>query len=149
MAIKMVQFIPRYVAEAIEGYPDRALISVYSIKDTIPVHKAGWYEILQLRFNDVDALNPERPELELFNHDHAKMIIGKILNWNEKDEIERLIVHCHAGVSRSAAIAKFAADMLRLDNFNHKYPLYNKLVYRVLMNEYMDQSDPINRKYYV
>lgn len=43
-----------------------------------------------------------------------------ILALRPMSQIETLIVHCHAGKSRSAAVAKFAAEMFDLP-FDHAY----------------------------
>jgi predicted protein tyrosine phosphatase len=43
-----------------------------------------------------------------------------------------IVVHCHAGISRSGAVAKWIAEQYKLD-FNQDYQLFNKHVYRQLV----------------
>jgi len=47
--------------------------------------------------------------------------------------INELIVHCHAGRRRSAAVAKFASERFNAE-FDHSYSEYNRIVY-ALLNE--------------
>jgi protein-tyrosine phosphatase len=46
--------------------------------------------------------------------------------------VEGIMVHCKAGISRSAAVAKYIADKYKLP-FNHSYDRYNKQVYGMLI----------------
>lgn len=48
--------------------------------------------------------------------------------------VRELIVHCHAGQRRSAAVAKFADETLAAEGFDHDYEGYNKTVYALLKN---------------
>jgi len=45
--------------------------------------------------------------------------------------VEGIMVHCKAGISRSAAVAKWIAEIYQLP-FNHAYDYYNKHVYKML-----------------
>lgn len=47
--------------------------------------------------------------------------------------ITELVVHCHAGQRRSAAVAKFASEMFGA-SFDHRYEGYNRTVYALLKN---------------
>jgi predicted protein tyrosine phosphatase len=47
------------------------------------------------------------------------------------DKIDTLVIHCHAGISRSSAVAKWAAEKYGL-YFPDKYCLYNKHIYKIL-----------------
>lgn len=48
--------------------------------------------------------------------------------------VQELIVHCHAGQRRSAAVAKFAGETLAAEGFDHGYKGYNQTVYALLKN---------------
>lgn len=51
----------------------------------------------------------------------------------KKNEGKTFLVHCFAGVSRSAAVAKFINDYYDLnDHVCNSYKIYNKLVYNKL-----------------
>lgn len=56
-----------------------------------------------------------------------------ILGLRSMPQIETLIVHCHAGKSRSATVAKFAAELFSLP-FDRAYDGYNTTVYELLHN---------------
>lgn len=101
------------------------IISIYSWPDPPLIHennfdkisKLGCHKYLSLDFGD---LTPERikelskvcpssaEHLVLFNKEHATKII-KFIEELQSDPIEAdLIVHCHAGISRSGAVGLFA-----------------------------------------
>jgi predicted protein tyrosine phosphatase len=82
----------------------------------------GLKDILQLRFDDLDGEifekilakykargdDIDREKFIWFNDDHAEAII----EFAERHrDIDRMIVHCHAGVSRSAACGCFCSEM--------------------------------------
>lgn len=98
--------------------------------------REGWGDVLRLKFDDIDTemTSKEAQHYRLFEGDDAV----NVLNWLEENEdiIEQVIVHCAAGISRSAAVAKFIAEHYKIKNFNHQYTLYNKHVYRVLREAY-------------
>lgn len=82
----------------------------------------GLKDILQLRFDDLDGEifekilakykargdDIDREKFIWFSDDHAEAII----EFAERHKnIDRMIVHCHAGVSRSSACATFCSEM--------------------------------------
>jgi predicted protein tyrosine phosphatase len=46
--------------------------------------------------------------------------------------IDTILVHCEAGVSRSAAVAKWLNEVYKTNDFPILYNIYNPLVYRIL-----------------
>ena len=134
--IKKVIFISQNEACKLTGWTTYGIISITcSGAQQAPLGTA-WGSILRLEFDDIDTqkTSSEGKHYQLFEGDDA----GKILNWLKENEttIEVVVVHCAAGISRSAAVAKFIAELYRIKHFNHQYTLYNKHVYRVLRNEY-------------
>lgn len=90
--------------------------------------------ILRLSFPDADAPSEHFSEDELFAPEQAVMI------WNFVDEhcshIERILVHCDAGVSRSAAVGAALARVLNGDDaefFGGRYRP-NMRVYQILLD---------------
>jgi predicted protein tyrosine phosphatase len=69
----------------------------------IRFHKPAAPEMLVLRFVDLDEPPPsphhERPELRMPSREHVE----KALTFDRPGE--RLLVHCHAGISRSSTVA--------------------------------------------
>ncbi|MBX9571913.1 MAG: hypothetical protein K2X77_23675 [Candidatus Obscuribacterales bacterium] len=53
--------------------------------------------------------------IRVFNEELADKIIEFLLQCNERKDSEALFVNCAAGVSRSGAIATFAAEIFELD----------------------------------
>lgn len=140
--IKEVLFVPKYVAEKLHPNPKDALISIVEPNEEKTLSK-NWIHLLELEFHDTDAhanngnhwslLEVESNKYVSFNRLHAKAVIDFLQFL--PSHVERLFVHCHAGISRSAGVAKFIAEIYKLD-FNHSYNLYNRRVYSTLIDEY-------------
>lgn len=88
--------------------------------------KDGWHKVLRLEFHDLDV---ENEPYVLMDKEMARQVV-KFARDNSQ-EIEGILVHCNAGVSRSAAIALWIADEFGLQ-FNRQYHLHNKHVYKLL-----------------
>src|SRR4051812_18218732 len=115
MALKKVHFCNRREAEAMRPKTsDRAaVISIYC-SDQEPAKLQGeWMAFHRPQFDDIETelswpiigMDTVRQGV-LFNAAHARDII-KFITDVEKLGAELIIVHCHAGVSRSAAVTKF------------------------------------------
>jgi len=129
MPLQKVIYTGQQSAEEIQGLPDWAVISI-----TDPWYsanlKAGWHDILRLEFHDIDLYT----ELYvLFNQQQARDIIRFVGNCHDAG-VNGVVVHCKAGISRSAAVAKWIAENYNLA-FPDGYTLYNKQVYRVLQEQ--------------
>jgi len=80
----------------------------------------GCMDILSLEFWDVtprDFENTKRDysEAVIFDRKHARDIIDFITEANKLLADSALVLHCHAGISRSGAVATFACDFIGLD----------------------------------
>lgn len=96
-----------------------------------------WLTGIQLQFDDVE--NENYPPLHPISKDQAKSIVEFIKEIHSFNEPLSLIIHCTAGVSRSAAIGKFINDYYGLDLPNYRrLDLFNRYVYRMLFNEVYD-----------
>lgn len=103
--------------------------------------------ILSINFYDLDY-NPERwGEKEtkeiveqyghgIFTPDQAKQIVDFIEVWKAK--VEMIVVHCSAGVSRSAGVAGAISLILngRDEMFFKGRYIPNRFVYRTILNEW-------------
>jgi len=134
--IQQVRFISEKRAYELEGHTFHGMISITEPSRTAPIDKDKWGALLRLRFHDIDK---HRQNYILFNHKYAK----RIINWlKENEDILTVVhVHCAQGISRSAAVAKFIAEVYGLE-FPNTYALYNKHVYAEL-RKYYYKYDPI------
>ena len=87
----------------------------------------NWKESLMVNFYDYDTL-----EHSGFDEDLADKIC-EFVDHVSTIEPKYIIVHCYAGISRSAAVAKFISIIMNL-KFPESYMLYNKYVFRTLLN---------------
>jgi len=120
-------FSNKYLAEpyAIISITDRA------VNDAVFNENSALKAVLRLKFNDADGLT----ENAISSVD-AKRIIDFVQSW--KECIRLIVVHCEAGMSRSAGVG--AALMLWLNGddspvFNNAYFRPNMRCYRTMLNE--------------
>jgi predicted protein tyrosine phosphatase len=119
--------------EAVERYrPERVEICV-SISDPLAspaTLSPGFAAVLRLAFSDIVAA--EFAEDVLFSPEHASAIVDFVQRWRHAD---RLVVHCHAGVSRSPGVALGLCDRFGwpVDAFEAEYPHWNRWVRQVLV----------------
>lgn len=127
-----VGFCSRQSAEALEPQPDWAVISLNE-PDTFDGSarlQQGWHSVLQLMFHDT---TPAREYEEVVAHmtaEDARQIVEFVRR--VAPEVEGILVHCRAGVSRSAAVAKWISGAYRIP-FDRHYKQFNKHVYALLI----------------
>ena len=126
--------------EGAERYEPRGVEVCISIADpSAPAARLSprFAAILQLAFSDIVAV--ETPEDVLFAPDHAEAIVAFMERWRHA---ERLVVHCHAGVSRSPAVALGLCDRFGWPAaaLEEGYPYWNRWVRRVLVGR-PDETD--------
>ena len=103
--VRWVAHVGRTKAEGMEAIPDTAIISISDPRTTPPLLDV-WSAELRLRFDDAtenDALGDDI----LFTRDMATETIGFI----DQNSDQNFVVHCEAGISRSAAVAQFISDV--------------------------------------
>lgn len=133
--IEKITFIPRVSAKTFQSVEKSVLISVYDASEPQLIPEGNFEDILYLQFHDTDD---QDGVLTSFNENHAKWIFSFL---KRNAEAKELVVHCTMGVSRSAAIAIFFSEILGVQCYREglkvnyqTWPMYNKLVYRVLCN---------------
>ncbi len=129
MALETVIFMGRIEAAIEPPRPDWAVISLSEWGAEPAKLKDGWQAILRMEFHDIEELVPDEP-YDLFSEDQARQIIEFVADMNAYGVVG-VLVHCRAGISRSAAVAKWIAEKYDLP-FPVGYSLYNKHVYRAL-----------------
>lgn len=89
-----------------------------------------------LRLSFPDAIEPSEmyAEESLFSREHAATIWGFVSQ--HRNAIDRIVVHCDAGVSRSPAVAAALARVLTGDDADFFVGKYrpNMRVYRMLLD---------------
>lgn len=94
----------------------------------------GIKAILKVSFEDVDYPNPNAISQETANK-IAMFIV------NNKDNVNDIIVHCEAGISRSAGCAAAILKFFTGDDskiFDNSYYCPNKTVYRMVIDAFLD-----------
>ena len=145
-------FVSKRIAEQV-GFNDKSLESILISLNSPPdvtmgsypprLNEAAWSKILKQEFHDADASGRsidsrlaqiiENNQLVLFTEDHAVEIL-RFLKEHQNTHTQA-IVHCEGGISRSAAVSKFIAQIYNLD-FIEGYSLYNRHVYSTLTKVY-------------
>lgn len=129
--VTKVIFVSRPTAENTPGWKDWAVISIS--EPGFPGEAKlmrGWHAICRVHFDDVDPAIPCGEPHQLMNEADAL----KITQFVRKvaPHVDGILVHCKAGVSRSAAVAKWISRQFNVQ-FNHKYERHNKHVYNMLV----------------
>jgi hypothetical protein len=120
--------------EAAERYEPQGVEICISITDpAAPAAElsSGFAAILRLAFSDIVAI--ETPEDVLFAPQHAAAIVGFAGQWRHAD---RLVVHCHVGVSRSPGVALGLCDRFGwpVAALEASHPSWNRWVRQVLVS---------------
>lgn len=126
--LEKVEFCSRAEAIKMAGNPHWSIISIVEPWTAPARLQPDWRAILRLEF--LDTVDDGSWQTGLFDEGHARQIIGFVDDAIKNKDIG-IIVHCWAGVSRSAAVAKWIAGLHGL-SFNEEYKLYNPHVYRKL-----------------
>ena len=100
----------------------------------------GWHSICRVHFHDVDPAIPCGEPHTLMNEADAMKIAQFVRE--VAPGVDGILVHCKAGVSRSAAVAKWIARQFDVP-FNHKYDRYNKYVFDMLIKTDKQRLKPI------
>ena len=118
--------------EAAERYQPRGLEVCISIADPeVPPARLSpeFAAVLQLAFSDIVAA--ETPADVLFAPGHAAAVVAFVDRWRHAD---RLVVHCHVGVSRSPGVALGLCDRYGWPaaELEQGYPSWNRWVRQLL-----------------
>lgn len=109
-----------------------------SIEDYFPLSNY-WKTRLRLSFDDI---NEPVDGLSEFSYDQAVLILKVALdeNLDVKNEYENIIIHCTAGVSRSAAVALFLNQLKHnttiTDLNRYGWSCFNSHVFATLLEAY-------------
>lgn len=126
------------MSEAIKFQSDEswAAISIATDVGTNPtLSNKSRVGLLEMTFEDADFIRPNTPPEYIFDEIKAKKILDFVSEmW---DKVDCFMIHCHAGMSRSPAVAA-AIENIYYGNgadsrwFKEKTP--NMRVYRTILN---------------
>jgi predicted protein tyrosine phosphatase len=99
---------------------------------------SGFAAVLRLSFTDI--IERGDPSDVLFSEDHAQAIRAFMDAW---PDATRIVVHCHAGMSRSPGVALGLCDIRgwATAELERSHPGWNRLVRRALAAKSEDQSN--------
>lgn len=127
--------------EAEDTTPDlsQALISITDPKSRPADIKRGWYSVLAIQFHDIDMTKQISPFLRadilnsftIMTREQAQSVVG-FVEMVRADGVTGIVCHCEAGISRSAAVAKWIADHYHLPPLGPAVRAHNRYVYQLL-----------------
>ncbi len=133
----LIYVMQHFCEPGVTEYPERTdTYAVISIQDTAYggfgfelKENAYCKGVLTLFFDDI-----EQPQTgaSLMSETQAAEIIRFISA--HKDDVDTLLIHCYAGISRSKAVARFAREMLALPPLNDD--IFNAYVYEMLKQKW-------------
>ena len=138
---RTVAYFPRIVAESLSPLKEAVVISINDEMDNLSNLQEGWGDVLRLAFNDDDG-----QDVNSFNEAHALQILQFL---DQHKDVEHMVVHCTAGVSRSAAVAMFVSECQQRELFQQtrwvdperQVSRFNRYIYRGLHNTVQRQMD--------
>jgi len=88
---------------------------------------SSFTSVLRLTFSDVTSMRLLKPEDVVFSRAHAETILDFIA---QCQHVDRVVVHCEKGRSRSAAVAMALCEMLSgpVDELERRFPEWNRLI---------------------
>lgn len=115
-AINKIQ-MERYIPDI----QNMVAICIYSTAETPPKLPGGWKDKLFLQFDDVDEKDHG---LTMFKESQAIMI----LNFINKNNPDKIIINCGAGISRSVGVMVALEYIYNERNVFGKFPFHNRKV---------------------
>jgi predicted protein tyrosine phosphatase len=129
MKLKQIVFMDQETARHLDPEDSWAIISIRCPENLVEF-KHEWKHKLVLEFHDIDSY---RSGYTCFSYEQADEVIDFLEDIVNGDKVDRLVVHCAAGISRSAAVAIFAQKAYAPHLGSMTYAkLHNKLVRSML-----------------
>lgn len=94
----------------------------------------AWKDVMRLQFHDATRKSEKEPDDKILFDEAMALQVFEFLK-KHQDDVDEAIVQCEAGVSRSAAVSKFIAQIYLLP-FPEGYPHYNRQVFETLFKMY-------------
>ena len=153
--IQTVRFLSQIAAEDCQPDENTSMVSIIGPGSFEAEIKPGFRTLLKMYFDDIDeeSLNVAVGSIPDFADD-GELIVNsyllpdlhharEIVKFVETGDFEHLIVHCFAGISRSAAVAQFVADRYGADLLLKSYGFgtrhKNNRLYRLLNTAFLER----------
>jgi len=104
--------------------------------------KNSLLDILELQFHDYDNIKwiDNEFKLKFFTDYHAKKILNFVIKYEHL--VETFLIHCEAGISRSAGVAGALSVIYNKDDRKYfQSYLPNMLVYRTILEVYNNEYE--------
>lgn len=139
MTITYIEFMPVAKAIMLQPSPGDVLISITEPDSTPkPEFQNGWKDIVRLEFWDIETIKDGI--FYPINDAQARKIADFIRRHHEDRDEVRLVIHCRAGISRSAGVALAAFEFTQYSGSEAVFPglmnvgFRNALVCRKVMD---------------
>jgi len=110
MELKQIIAMSQQDAENIYPEGTWGIISIFSPGDLVCLQE-GWGAVLSLEFDDITYYHSG---YKSFSYEQADQILDWVDSNVSNGKIDRLAVHCAAGISRSQAVALFSTKTIRI-----------------------------------
>ena len=139
--------LPKYLAVKYEMQEPHAWISINDPDDTtsLPINPFT-EDVLTLHFDDMETADQWdiqqynvifKRNCVLFNKEMAE----QIYNFFQKNKsVENLMIHCHAGISRSAGVGSFLSQVIGKNDFMNPPHFPNILVRHFLRKVWLEKE---------
>jgi predicted protein tyrosine phosphatase len=114
MPIQSLQFLSLDEAEAFVPQQSTVAISILSPGRAAANLHSNIVEVLRLAFHDGVPRENNPPGTTVFSSEDARSVIDFLRRQQADPTARHLLIHCEAGISRSAAVAVFAASECRV-----------------------------------
>lgn len=142
--LKQIVALSQLEAEALKPNPPWGIISIREPGGEVNLQD-GWGAILKLEFHDITRYYSG---YQAFSGEQAEEILDWIQKYIVDGPIDRLVVHCAAGISRSQAVALFVYN-----HYGRHLPelrgteFHNILVYSILRHMWEKRNDRQGKVY--
>lgn len=99
-----------------------------------------WKDGIVVCFDDTEHNSAIQDNiLKIITIVESMQIVNFLKRINDDPRQLNLIIHCFAGISRSAAVGKFCNDVFKLNLHNYnRLSLYNRYVYSMLLDAWLN-----------
>ena len=114
MSIHSLEFLSVDEAQAFVPNIQTVAISILTPGRAPAQLHPGIEDVLRLYFHDGVPYGTAPRKVDLFSTEQAQAVIDFLRHHNAQSQPRHLLIHCEAGISRSAAVAVFSASECRV-----------------------------------